>query len=167
MTVRLETTSVDTINVYWVVLTVSICTLMHVRPNLVMYNYHTQRIIHSGSAHGCPVDGVVLTLMFSSAAIVRWASSNSELSWDTWFSKYFLSLLRLSDCERTHTAQVPFTWTYLMVCECSDIRVLLLLLSPRHFLPLYVGVPPAGYWPAWFQSGSLGGYKTQRETKKL
>lgn len=29
------------------------------------------------------------------------------------------------------------------------------------FLPLYAGVPPAGYWPAWSQCGSLEGYKTQ------
>lgn len=46
----------------------------------------------------CPVDGSVLTLMFSRAVMVLWASSSSEPSWDTRFSRNFLSLLRLSDC---------------------------------------------------------------------
>lgn len=55
-----------------------------------------------GSVRGCPVGGSMLTLMFSRAAMVLWASSSSELSCDTRFCRYFLSLLRLSDCTHIH-----------------------------------------------------------------
>lgn len=59
--------------------------------------------VASGGACVAPAGVAVLTLMFSRAAMVLWASSSSELSWDTRFRRYFLSLLRLSDCMQTHT----------------------------------------------------------------
>lgn len=113
--------------------------------------------------HSCPVDVTVLTLMYSRAAMVLWASSNSELSSDTRFRRYFLSLLRLSDYTHTHTHTV---------CEYIETRHLLrlfwpcLLISMHVFSPLYEGVPPAGCLPAWSQCGSLGGYKTNRTIKE-
>lgn len=55
-----------------------------------------------GSVHICPVEATALTLMISRAAMVLCASSNSQLSCETRVSRYFLSLLRLSDCKHTH-----------------------------------------------------------------
>lgn len=64
-----------------------------------------------GSAHIFPVSGTILTLMFSRASMVLCASSNSELSWETRVSRYFLSLLRLSDC--IHTRAISGKWLLL------------------------------------------------------
>lgn len=125
------------------------------------------------SVHGCPVDGTVLTFMFSRAVMVLWASSNSELSWDTRFRRYFLSLLRLSDCTHTHITQKHKIGWHLhqnslwVVNAASQVWDKIPLLSfclwlPHHISmlylsPLYEGVHPAGYWPVWSQCGSPEG----------
>lgn len=86
---------------------------LHHLKNLQIFR-RFQRV--AGCALKMSVGGTMLTLMFSSAAIVLWASSSSVLSWDTRFSKYFLSLLRLSDCKQTPQTQCSHV---IFLCEVT------------------------------------------------
>lgn len=70
--------------------------------------------------HGCPAEVAALTLMFSRAAMVLCASSNSQLSWETRVSRYFLSLLRLSDCEHTRAYKIPFLCVVNFLSLCRE-----------------------------------------------
>lgn len=88
-------------------------------PSLIWIQRITLTFPLCGSSHICPVGGTVLTLIFSRAWMVLCASSNSELSWETRVSRYFLSLLRLSDCNHTRIHIRAITGKCLLLWECK------------------------------------------------